>query len=93
MLNGKIEKGVPLPPRSGATSTFHHDFINLLDKLEVGDSILFKAAANNRGYTKGAYLLQTKMRNVTKIYGIIKNRQFAFKLDVGADTLRMWRTS
>ncbi len=84
MLNGKIEKGVPLPPQSRTASTFHRDYIAFLDKLGVGDSVLFHPEQR-------AYILETKARLTAKIYGIVKDRDFTLKLDVENSTVRIWR--
>ncbi len=85
MLKGKIEKNVQIPLRRGGQSTFHRDFISYLDRLEVTHSVIFQCEKHK------AYVLQTKMQVVIKIYGIIKGSEFISSLDVDRDTVRVWR--
>ncbi len=85
MLNGKIEKNVPFPPRRGGQSTFHRDFIHYLDRLEVTHSVVFQCEKHK------AYILQTKIQVIFKIYGIIKGSEFVSSLDIDRDTVRIWR--
>ena len=85
MLKGKIEKGVPFPTHTGQSSTFFADLIGYLDKLEVGDLVFFQAEEY------GAYKLSTRMRIPVKVYGIITNKNFTFKLDCEKYTVKIWR--
>jgi len=87
MFKCKIEKGVPLPARSGkAGSIFNTKLIEYLDKLEVGDSILFKLSDS------GGYNFTVKVNNVLRIYRIIKKQDFTSEWGEDSRTFRIWRT-
>lgn len=83
---GKIEKGVSLPMKAGTTtSIFYEGLLELFDKLEISDSVLFKLP-DKRGYN-----FMTKITGFLRIYRIIKKQMFVSESDNEARTFRVWR--
>ena len=84
MIKGKIEKGVPYPPCTKAKSTFHAEIIKFLDKLEIGDSVIFDVGEEG-------YNFQVKARTAVNIYSIIKGSEFVGKWEEYGAFYRLWR--
>ncbi len=86
MLKYTIEKDVPFPAGCGSRPTFRGDVISFLDRLKVGDSALVQLEKDR------AYIFDTWVRELLKVYSIIKGWEFTRKLDMEASTVRIWRT-
>ena len=85
MIEGKIEKNVPYPARFKGGSPFTLEIIEFLDKLDVGDSVVFEVPA------KSGYNFTVKVVTILKIYKVIKNQDFTTEDNIETHTFRVWR--
>jgi len=85
MIKGKIEKGVPIPSKTGSTTPFYVEIIGFLDQLEIGDSVLFEID-KSRGYN-----FTVKLSTLIRIYCIIKKQELVSQCDDNHNSVRVWR--